>query len=115
MAIDIGIDESNRETVAVTLPGSEKTIYLRYPSFDEWHRIAKAHWQCEREGKGVDADLIAKTITTCLANQDGTPLPGADQAAVLKGSPRRVMALYKRCWDTVLKSDEDTIGEAEKN
>jgi len=112
---DLGIENETGETVAVTLPGSTTTIYLRYPSFDEWHHLAKAHWQCEKEGKGVDAALIASTITTCLANQDGTPLAGADQAAVMKGSPKRVMALYKRCWDTVLKSDEDTIGEAEKN
>lgn len=111
----IGIENSAGETVAVTLPGSETTIYLRYVSFDEWHQLAKAHWQCEREGKGVDAALIARTITTCLANPDGTPLAGADQASILKGSPRRVMALYKKCWDTVLRSDEGTVGEAEKN
>lgn len=115
MAIDIGINEDSGATVAVTLPGSAATIHLRYPSFDEWHHLAKAHWQCERDGKGVDAALIAKTITTCLANADGTPLAGADQASILKGSPRRVMALYKKCWDTVLRSDEGTVGEAEKN
>lgn len=115
MAADLGIENDSSLTVAVTLPGCPKTLYLRYPSFDEWHQLAKAHWQCEREGKGVDAALIARTITTCLANQDGTPLPGADQAAVMKASPKLVMALYKRCWDTVLKSDETTIGEAEKN
>lgn len=112
---EIGIENNAGDTVAVTLPGSPKTIYLRYPSFDEWHQLAKAHWQCERDGKGVDAALIARTITTCLANQDGTPLAGTDQAAIMKASPRRVMALYKKCWDTVLRSDEETIGEAEKN
>lgn len=104
------------DTVAVTPPGSSKTIYLRYPSFDEWHALAKAHWQCEKDGKGVDAALIAKTIATCLANADGTPMTsGVDQKAIMAAKPRRVMWLYKKCWATVLKNDDETIREQEKN
>lgn len=104
--------ELAQETVAVTPPGSSEQVHLRYPSFAEWHDLAKAH----RSLKGEDpsAELIAKTISTCVADADGKPLKSA-AADVMKSSPRRVMWLYRKCWETVLKSDDDVVGEIEKN
>lgn len=113
---DTVFDDVSEEVVTVTPPGSTKKIHLRYPSFDEWHSLAKAHFQCEKDGRTVDAALIAKTIATCLANEDGAPLTtGPDHRSIMDASPRRVMWLYRKCWATVLKSDEDTVKDLEKN
>lgn len=112
--IDSLFDDTASAVVTVTPPGSHREIHLRYPSFDEWHALARAHWALE--GQAPDSELIAKTIAVCAANADGTPLGESRiRAAVLKANPVRVMWLYKKCWSTVLKSDEETIAELEKN
>ena len=111
---DLFGDVSDDTVVAVTPPGATKPVYLRYPSYDEWHALAKAHWAVEKEQKAADSALIVRTVATCLCDESGKPLRGDVQAALLKSSPRRVMWLYKKCWATVLKSDE-AVQEIEKN
>ena len=111
---DLFGEVSDEAVVTVTPPGGTKPVHLRYPSYDEWHSLAKAHWAVEKEGKAADSSLIVRTVATCICNEQGKPLSGDVQAALLKSSPRRVMWLYKKCWATVLKSD-DAVAEAEKN
>lgn len=112
---DIFGDVVTDAVVTVTPPGATKPVHLRYPTYDEWHSLAKAHWALEKDGKTADASLIVRTLATCLATDKGEPLGGDVQAALLKSSPRRVNWLYKKCWSTVLKSDDETIEEIEKN
>lgn len=100
------------DVVTITPPGSDEAICLRYPSFTEWHALAKAHR--ELDGAAPSVDLIARTIATCLADETGKPAK-TNHAAIMAASPRRVMWIYRRCWETVLKSDDDTVQEIEKN
>lgn len=110
--IDIfGDDAGNKITVYA--PGSAKPIHLRYPSFAEWHELARQH-QGLTDGRAPEASLIAKTIATCLCDESGKPLGGDTAAALMKSSPKRVMWLYTTCWETVLRND-DTVKEQEKN
>lgn len=102
------------EIVTVTPPGATKPVYLRCPSFDEWHALAVAHQQIDT-GKTPDKTLIAKTVATCLSTEDGKPLPENAVSVLLKSNQRRVMWLYRKCWETVLRSDSETIKELEKN
>lgn len=99
--------------VVVTPPRGTKPIHLRYPTWHEYHELVKAHEGLD--GKAPSAALIAKTIATCLADESGKPLSGDVVATVMKSSPRRVMWLYNKCFETVLNSTEDTVKEKEKN
>ena len=40
--MDVSVFPSDSDVVTVTPPGDEP-VYLRYPSFAEWHSLAKAH------------------------------------------------------------------------
>lgn len=108
----MGAFDSISETVTITPPGTAEQITLRYPSFAEWHGLAKAHR--ELDGTAPSTELIAKTIATCLADETGKPAR-TDHAAILRAPPQRVMWIYRRCWETVLKSDDDTVQDLEKN
>lgn len=114
MAADTDIFGGDEKPVEVIPPGGSKVIYLRYPSFQEWHDLARLH-QGVTDGKAPEAALIAKTIATCLCDEGGKPLGGDTAAAVMKANPRRVMWLYTRCWETVLRSDNELVKEQEKN
>jgi hypothetical protein len=100
------------ETVSVTPPGSDERVHLRHPTFAEWHSLAKEHE--EIAGKPPSAELIARTIATCLSDEDGKPAK-VDKAKVLTWPHKRVMWVYKKCWTTVLRSDDDSVSEMEKN
>ena len=100
------------ETLLVTPPGCSEPVYLRYPTFAEWYSLATAHRSLA--GDAPPADLIAKTLTVCLCDASGKPL-GVEAAKLMQSSHRRVMWLYQKCWDTVLKSDDTVVGEIEKN
>lgn len=104
--------DQTTEVVTIIPPGSDEPVYLRYPSFSEWHGLAKAHR--ELDGAAPSVELIAKTIATCLADETGKAAK-TDHAAIMRASPRRVMWIYRRCWETVLKSDDETVQELEKN
>jgi hypothetical protein len=101
------------DTVSVTPPGGTKAVRLRYPTFQQWHELAKAHQGLD--GGVPDAKLIARTIATCVADESGKPLGDAGIQAVMAGPPKRVMWLYRKCWETVLKSDDETVEQIEKN
>jgi hypothetical protein len=100
------------DTLLVTPPGCSEPVYFRYPTFAEWHGLAMTHK--ELNGGAPPADLIAKTLTTCLCDASGKPL-GAEASKVMLASHRRVMWLYKKAWLTVLLSDDQVVGEIEKN
>lgn len=100
--------------VTLTAPGTTKPVHLRYPSFEEWHEILFLH-KGITAGSLPDAKAIARTVAICLADPEGNPLKGDVYGSVMKWSPRRVSWVYGQCWDTVLKNDNDTIKEVEKN
>lgn len=100
--------------VEVKAPGTSKPVYLRYPSFEEWHDILTLH-KGITAGSLPDAKAIAKTVSICLATPEGKPLPGDVYASVMRWSPRRVSWVYGQCWETVLKNDQTTVEEIAKN
>lgn len=111
--MDDVIEEMKPSPIQVTPPGC-KPVWLRYPSYGEWHRLAAAHRQC------VDgtppASLIAETVAACLADEQGNrKLSDAKAGTLLNYGPRTVMWLYKKCWNTVLKNDDELVAEVEKN
>jgi hypothetical protein len=106
--------EHKPELLEVTPPGVEKSVKLRYPSYGEWHKLAVAHQQLD--GKAPAAELIVDTIAACLSDENGKRLLSADKSkGLLDASPRVVMWLYKKCWETVLRNDDDAVAELEKN
>lgn len=107
----VGVSE---ELVEVTPPRATSAIRLRYPTFGEWHAISIAHRQLD--GKDPPADLIAKTVAVCVADENGNrKYKDADLPALLETKPRLLMWLYVQCWETVLRNDEAAVREEEKN
>lgn len=102
------------EVIEATVPGTDQTVYLRYPSFDVWHTVATEHR--EYVGRPASAALVAKTIVGCYCKQNGEPLFTQDSLAqIMKANPSRVMWLYNHALQTVLKNDDETVSEVEKN
>lgn len=102
------------QPIEVTPPRSKSSVRLRWPSFNEWHGLAVAHRQLG--GKEPSAELIARTVAVCLADDNGDRKYGdEDLAALLAASPRMLMWLYVKCWETVLRNDEHVVKEEEKN
>lgn len=94
--------------VEVTISKGKRPIRLRWPSFQEWHDLSVAH----RALKGQDppAELIAKTVAVCVANAEGgREYSDADVPALVAGDPRVLMQLYVKCWETVLRNDEQAV------
>lgn len=100
------------ETVSITPPGTDEVLFLRYPTFAEWHALAKEHE--EVAGSPPSAELIARTVATCLADEDGKPAK-VEKAKVLAWPHMRTMWVYKQCWKTVLRSDDEAVSGVEKN
>jgi|688.fasta_scaffold181842_3 hypothetical protein len=91
-----------------------KAVRLRQPSFGEWHDLAGAH----RRLKGEDppAELVARTVAVCVADDaGGRAYSDADLEVLLAGDPRTLMALYVKCWETVLRNDEQAVRAEEGN
>jgi hypothetical protein len=104
------------ETVEVTPAGATKPVRLRVPTFKEWHGITIEHRKCGAAQTDPPADLIARTIAICVADSQGKrKLTDTEAAALLEASPRQVMDLYTKCWETVLRNDDDAIQEEAKN
>ena len=102
------------ELVEVTPPRAKAAVRLRYPTFGEWHAISVAHRQLD--GKDPSADLIAKTVAVCVADENGDrKYKDGDLSALLQTKPRLLMWLYVKCWETVLRNDEAAVREEEKN
>lgn len=108
----VSVLPTESDVVTVAPPGSDELVCLRYPSFAEWHSLAKAHR--ELDGGTPSAELIARTLTVCLCDAQGNPL-GLEAAKIMKSSHRRVMWIYNRCWETVLKSGDQVVKDLEKN
>lgn len=100
------------ETLPLTPPGCSEPAYFRHPTFAEWHALAMAHKDLGTAAP--PAELIVKTLTTCLCDASGKPL-GTEASKVMLASHRRVMWLYKKAWTTVLLSDDQVVGDIEKN
>lgn len=102
------------EPIEVTPPRSKSPVRLRWPSFEEWHSLSVAHRQLD--GKDPPAELIARTVAICVADERGERrYKDADIPAVLATSPRLLMWLYVKCWETVLRNDEKAVKEEEGN
>jgi hypothetical protein len=100
------------QPVEVHPPRAKSPVYLRWPTFAEWHALSVAH----RKLAGADpsAELIADTVAVCLANADGSRKYQSGQE-LLEASPRALMWLYVKAWETVLRNDEQAVKEEEKN
>jgi hypothetical protein len=100
------------EPIEVTPPKAKKPVRLRWPSFAEWHELAVAHRKLD--GQEPPAELIAKTVAVCLADEDGNRKYGdGDLEQLLQGNSRILMWLYVTCWQTVLKNDEEAVKQEE--
>lgn len=101
------------DPIEVTPPGTTKPVRLRYPTFAEWYALV-----CEQrklEGGDPPAELIARTVATCIAADDGSRRMTDDEAKILLGTrPQPVIWLYTKCWETVLRNDDEVVGEAAK-
>lgn len=103
-----------REPVEFTPPGASKSVRLRWPTFAEWFELTTEHRACE--GRDPTAEMVAKTIAVCLADdKGGRLLSDAEAAELMTEDPRAVLAVYVRCWETVLKNDDQVVKEVEKN
>jgi hypothetical protein len=101
------------QPIEVTPPGATKSVWIRYPTFAEWYGIVAE--QRKLEDAQPTAELVAKTVATCLSDKDGKRiLTDADAVVLLETKPQPVAWLYKTCWDTVLADGEDAVGEAAK-
>lgn len=104
------------ELIEVTPPGSAHAVFLRYPTYGEWHNLAVAHQRVNAEGKSVPPELVVETLAACIADSAGKRrLTNAQAKGLLDANPRAVMWLYRHCWETVLRNDDDTVKELEKN
>jgi hypothetical protein len=102
------------ETIEATIPGTKKTVHLRYPVFDDWHAVATEH--AANVGKPAPASLVAKTIRACVVKKNGEPMFTEENIGhVLRGNPNDVMWLYNHILATVMKNDNEQISEVEKN
>lgn len=100
------------EPVVVTMPRTKKEVRLRWPTFEEWHALAAAHRQLE--GKDPSADLIAKTVAVCVCDEQGRrKYKDSDLAALTSSGPRTLMYLYGKCWETVLRNDDQAVRDEE--
>lgn len=100
--------------LAVTPPRAKTPVYLRWPSFAEWHDLSVAHRKLA--GEDPPAELIARTVATVLADESGKRRYRDDQAGeLLEASPRTLMWLYVKAWETVLRNDEKAVQEEEGN
>ena len=90
--------------IEVTMPQSKKSVRLRYPTFAEWYSLVESHRQLE--GRDPPADLIARTLATCIAGPDGKRrLTDEEAEVVLAGRPADVIWLFKTCFELVVGED----------
>lgn len=95
-------------------PRSAKSVLFRYPTYDEWYELALEHRKLD--GQEPPKELITKTVAVVLANSDGTrKLSPQEASLLLKADSQLVMWLYVKAFETVLRSDEKVVTDAEKN
>lgn len=109
--------DTTPNVVTVTPPGAIEPVYLRSPTFREWHELVNAHG-CLIKPDGTagraSAALIAKTLTTCVCDVNGKAC-GLAAEKVLAANHAVVMWIYDQCWKTVLRSGEQVVQDHEKN
>ena len=102
------------EVIEATIPGTTKTVYLRYPVFEDWHAVATEHQAYV--GKPAPASLVAKTLVACVVKKSGEPMFTRENVGpVMQANPNHVMWLYGHILQTVMKNDNEQISEVEKN
>ena len=109
--------DTTPDVVTVTPPGAIEPVYLRSPTFREWHELVNAHGDLIKpDGTAgrASAALIAKTLTTCVCDVNGKTC-GLAADKVLSANHAVVMWIYDQCWRTVLKSGEQVVQKHEKN
>ena len=109
--------DTTPDVVTITPPGSTEPVYLRSPTFREWHALINAHGELMKpDGTAgrAPAELIAKTLTTCICDANGKPC-GLAAEKVLSANHAVVMWIYSQCIQTVLKSGDSVVADQEKN
>jgi len=101
--------------IEVEVPAWNNSVFLRHPTFKEWHGIVSEMKKSGEGGKDPSAELVARTIAVCLSDADGKRLlSDFESQKLLNKDIAPVMFLYQECWRTVLSS-HNKIEEAEKN
>jgi hypothetical protein len=100
--------------IEVTPPWSSTPIRLRYPTFSEWYELICEHKKLDAAGgqKDPPAELLAKAVAYCVAGPDGKRFLTVDQ--VLERRPSEVVWLYQKVCDTVIRDDDELVGEVAK-
>ena len=100
--------------VEVQPPWSKAPIRLRYPTFAEWYELVCAHRKLDVDGVRQDppAELLAKTVAYCVAGDDGKRCLTVEQ--VLERRPSEVVWLYQEACRTVIRDDDELVGEVAK-
>lgn len=113
ISLDDLFGELARQPIQVEPPGG-KPVWLRWPTFAEWHSLGVAHRSLN--GGDPPAALIAQTIATCLCDKTGKRRLSDDEASLLlEADGSQVMWLYVTCWQTVLRNDDQAVEAAAKN
>lgn len=100
--------------VSFTPPGASKPVHLATPPVGTWIDLVREAQSFD--GKTPEGTFVTKTVAACMVDDNGKPLDdGSLRATLAKSNPLIVMALYKKCWDTVLKVNVQEIEEQEKN
>jgi hypothetical protein len=105
---------ADRPPVELTPPWSSTPIRLRYPTFAEWYELICEHKRLEVDGVKHEpaADLLAKCVAYCVAGPDGKRCLTVDQ--VLERRPAEVVWLYQQVCETVLRDDDQLVGDVAK-
>lgn len=100
--------------VEVQPPWSSSTIRLRYPTFAEWYELICDHKKLDADGvrKDPPAELLAKAVAYCVAGPDGKRCLTVDQ--VLERRPAEVVWLYQKVCETVIRDDDELVGDVAK-
>ena len=92
------LKHGKKQSVEVELPGIGN-LWFRQPTAGEWEPIASEHARIfkETDGAGIPpATLMAETIATVLADQDGTKMfDEKSQKEILDMAPETMREIYE--------------------
>ena len=92
------LKHGKKQAVEIELPGIGK-LWFRQPTAGEWEPIASEHARIfkETDGAGIPpAALMASTIATVLADQDGTRMfDEKGQKEILDMAPDTMREIYE--------------------
>jgi hypothetical protein len=101
---------THRQTEVVYVDGIGE-VRLRRATFSEWYDVVREH--AKHEGVMIPDSVIAVTVATALAAEDGSRLLSRDEAEYLLNlPPRPLMRLYQEAKRVLDLSDNAVEAEA---